>query len=148
VRNEVQSEIARQAGFEDDRERQEAAVIGQQMKRQAISEVAHTEQELGRTRAVARLSQFIDYFFCLIYGLISLEIVFDLLGARHNNGFRNLIDTLSAPFLAPFNHLFADPASGRFQLRLSYIAALVVYILLHLAINGLLRLVAHRKTAI
>jgi hypothetical protein len=41
-----------------------------------------------------------------------------------------------------------DPASGRFQLRLSYLIALVVYLLLHLAINGLLRLLAHKKTAL
>src|SRR6058998_871537 len=97
---------------------------------------------------VTRVSQVIDYIFYLIYGIITLEIVLELLGARESNGFKNLIDTLAAPLVAPFRGLFADPTRGQFQLRLSYIAALIVYLLLHLAINGLLRLLAHRKTAI
>jgi hypothetical protein len=39
-------------------------------------------------------------------------------------------------------------SSGGFQLRPPYVFALVAYLLLHPAINGLLRLLASRKTAI
>jgi hypothetical protein len=41
-----------------------------------------------------------------------------------------------------------DPAVGSFQFMLSYVVALAVYGLLHLAINGLLRLMAERKTTV
>jgi len=40
------------------------------------------------------------------------------------------------------------PASGAHQFRISYLFALVVYVLIHLAINGAFRLVAHRKVAV
>jgi hypothetical protein len=50
--------------------------------------------------------------------------------------------------LAPFNNLMPSIGRGSFQLRLSYVFALIVYVLLHAAINGLLRLLAHRKTVI
>ncbi|HMZ22214.1 MAG TPA: YggT family protein, partial [Blastocatellia bacterium] len=122
--------------------------IGSDFRQQALDEVRTTDTEVKRARTAARISQVIDYLFYIVYGLITLEIIFDLFGARRTNGFRNLIDTLSSPFLTPFRNLFADPAAGHFQIRFSYIAALVVYVLLHLAVNGLLRMFAHRKTAI
>jgi len=37
---------------------------------------------------------------------------------------------------------------GSMQLMLSYVVALVVYALLHMAVNGLLRLFAEKKSAI
>ena len=148
VSNEVQAEIARHADRLDERDRARAAVVGERLRQKAIHEVSETEVEIERARGVARVSQVIDYFFYLIYGLISLEIALDLLGARAANAFKHFIDTLTSPLLVPFRNLMPDPASGRFQLRLSYIIALVVYLLLHLAVNGLLRLLAQKKTAI
>jgi uncharacterized protein YggT (Ycf19 family) len=85
---------------------------------------------------------------CLIYGLISQQISLDLLGARRGNGFRDFIETVCAPLLAPFKCLRLSVSSGGFQLRPPYVFALVAYLLLHPAINGLLRLLASRKTAI
>jgi uncharacterized protein YggT (Ycf19 family) len=148
ARKGVRAEIAGQADRMDTHDRARAAAVGDHLKQKAITEVADTEAEVERARGVARVSQIVDYVFYLIYGLISLEIVLDLLGAREGNAFKNLIDNLNAPLLAPFRGLMSDPSSGRFQLRLSFIVALVVYLLLHLAINGLLRLLAHRKTAV
>jgi len=148
VQQEVNAEIANHADRLDEREQAQAAVIGGQLKRKAMTEVLNTEAELERSRGMARLSQVIDYLFYLVYGLISMQITLDLLGARRGNGFRDFIDTVCAPLLAPFYSLMPSVGRGSFQLRLSYVFALIVYLLLHLAINGLLRLVAHRKTAI
>jgi len=148
ARRGVHAEIAREADRLDDRDRQSAAAIGEGFKRKAMAEVVQTDAEVERGRVVARVSQVIDYIFYVIYGLISLEIILDLLGARESNAFNRFIERLNQPLLSPFRGLLADPASGRFQLRLSYVVALIVYILLHLAINGLLRLVAHRKVAV
>jgi uncharacterized protein YggT (Ycf19 family) len=148
ARRGVHEEIAREADRLDEREKRTAAAVGEGFKRKAIAEVVETEAEVERARAVARISQIVDYIFYLIYGLITLQIVLDLLGARETNAFNRFVERLTAPLLGPFRGLIADPASGRFQLKLSYVIALVVYILLHLAINGLLRLVAHRKMAV
>ena len=97
---------------------------------------------------MTRVSQVGDYVFFVIYGLIGLEIVLQLLGARHASGFKRLLDTVTWPLLGLFRGLMPDPAVGSMQLMLSYIVALVVYILLHMALNGLLRLFAQRKSSI
>ena len=148
ARRGVHEEIARHADHLDERDRTQAAEVGENLKSKAMTEVVETENELERARVIARVSQIVDYIFYLIYGLIGLEIILDLLGARESNSFNRLIDRLSSPFLAPFRGLMSDPASGHFQLRLSFIFALIVYVLLHLAINGLLRLLAHRKVSV
>jgi uncharacterized protein YggT (Ycf19 family) len=148
VQKEVNTEIANRANNLNEHERAQAAEVGGELKRRALTEVTGMETELERSKAAARFSQVIDYLFYLAYGLISLQIILDLLGARRGNGFRNLIDAVCAPLLAPFNNLMPSVGRGNFQLRLSYVIALLVYVLLHAAINGLLRLLAHRKTAI
>ncbi|MBI3653471.1 MAG: YggT family protein [Acidobacteria bacterium] len=148
VNREVQAEIAQEADKFNRQEQAQVAHVGQQIRGQAIDEVATTEVKLQRARGVARISQFIDYIFYLIYGIITLEIVLELFGARDSNAFKRFVDALSAPFLTPFKNLLVDPTAGRFQLRLSFFVALIVYILLHLAINGMLRLFVHKKTSV
>lgn len=148
VRREMQGEISRHAHQDVKQHEGEAAAIGEHLREKAISEVVGVEAEIDRGRTAARVSQVIDYVFYLIYSLIGLEILLELLGARETNAFKNFIDALTAPLLLPFNTLMPDLARGRFQFKISYVVALFVYVLLHLAINGLLRLFAHRKTAV
>ena len=50
--------------------------------------------------------------------------------------------------LAPFRGLIDDPSAAQMRFRLSYLVALIAYFLLHLAINGLLRMIAHRRTSV
>lgn len=148
ARGKVREQVKWQAEQSNPSQQSEVASLGREFKEEAISEVRSTDVEVKRARVVARISQVIDFLFYLIYGLISLQIIFDLFGARRNNGFRHLIDMLSSPWLVPFRNLFPDPSAGRFQIRFSYAAALLIYILLHLAVNGFLRVIAHRKTAV
>lgn len=148
VQQEVNAEIASHARRLDEHESDQVAAVGGQLKRKAVKEVIDTEADVERARGIARLSQVVDYVFYLVYGLISLQILLDLLGARRGNGFRDFIDAVCSPLLAPFKGLMPSVGGGNFQLRLSYVFALVVYLLLHMAINGLLRLLASRKTAI
>ena len=130
------------------REAAAAEALGRDFKQQAIDEVAETEGEVQRAKGAARISQVVDYIFYVIYGIIGLEIILELLGARESAGFKRFIDALAAPLLAPFEGLMPDPSRGPFRLMLSYIMALVVYLLIHLAITGLLRMMAHRKVAV
>ncbi len=145
---EVQAEITSSAQRLSEPEAAQAASIGRQMRQQAVGEVAQTGAEIERAKFVARISQIVDFVFWLIYGLISLEILLDLIGARRTNTFRHLVNTLTDPLLIPFQSLVPDPTAGRFQFRVSYVIALVVYILLHLMITGLLRLFVNRKSTV
>ena len=148
VNTDVNADIAVAADEATPRQAAAAEVIGRDFREKALGEVVETEAEVERAKGAARVSQFVDYVFYVIYGIISLEIILEGLGARESAGFKQLIDTLAAPFLAPFEGLMPDPSSGPFRLMLSYIMALVVYLLVHLAITGLLRMVAHRKVAV
>lgn len=145
---EVQAEIVSSAQQLSEPEAAQAATIGKQIRQKAVAEVAQTDVAIERSKFVARISQIVDFIFWLIYGLITLEILLDLIGARRTNAFRSLINTLTDPLLAPFQSLVPDPVAGRFQFRVSYVVALVVYILLHLTITGLLRLLVNRRTTI
>lgn len=148
VREEVHQEIARDASRLDPIEREQASAAAESLKHKAVNEVVETEGEIERARGVARISQFVDYIFYLIYGIIGLEILLELIGARDSNGFKRFIDTLAAPLLAPFRGLVSEPSVGAMQFRLSYIVAFIVYLLVHLAITALLRMVAHRRTTV
>jgi len=148
VQHDVNAEIADEARRFSERERVQVAAVGDQLKSKALKDVIDSETEVERARGIARFSQVVDYLFYLIYGLISLQISLDLLGARRGNGFRDFIETVCGPLLAPFKGLMPSFGSGGYQLRLSYVFALATYLLLHMAINGLLRLFSSRKTAI
>ena len=148
ARDEMQEQVARQARQGNQRQAAESAAIGDHLKEKAVTELVDTETEIERGRVAARVSQVVDYVFYLIYSLIGLEILLGLLGAREGSGFKHFIDAVTYPFLVPFQRLMPDLGNGRFEFKVSYVFALFVYLLLHLALNGLLRMMAHRKTEI
>ena len=148
VRDKVHAEIRREAEEVTPAERAKEEALAGSLKQKAVTEVAATETELERGKAFARVSQVVDYLFYVVYGIIALEILLEALGASEAAGFKQFVDAIAAPFLAPFRGLMPDPGVGRFRFMLSYAMALVVYILLHLAVNGLLRLFVHRKTEV
>jgi uncharacterized protein YggT (Ycf19 family) len=148
VREKVHQEIAQEAERTSATERASAGRLADSLRERAVREVESTEWELERGKSVARMSQVVDYLFYLVYGVIGLEVVLDALGARQSAGFKQFIDALAAPFLAPFRGLVLEPGIGRYRFMTSYVVALVVYMLLHMAVNGLLRLFVHRKTAV
>ncbi len=144
----VHSRIARESAESSPAEQAEERSVAARLKHKAAVEVVETEGELQRARRMTRVGQVGEYAFFVIYGLIGLEIVLELLGARQASGFKRLLDTVTWPLLGPFRGLMPDPAVGSMQLMLSYVVALVVYFLLHMALNGLLRLFAERKASI
>jgi hypothetical protein len=144
LREQAHADIARQAEATRPTDR-ETAAVATELKRHAVREVADTEGEIARARRVNRLTQIVDYVFFLIYGIITLEIVLEALGARENAGFKQFVDTLAAPLLAPFEGLMADPGAGNYRFMLSYVFALIAYFLLHLAVKKLLRLFVRER---
>jgi uncharacterized protein YggT (Ycf19 family) len=72
-----------------------------------------------------------------------------LFAARSSAGFVQFIRSVTDPFYAPFQGIVASPSTPEgFTLALPIVIALVVYMLLHMAINGLLRMFVHRKTEV
>ena len=148
LESDVHKGIAEEAEVASPADRAQYGSLAASLKRKAASEVVETEAELDRARSTARVSQVVDYLFFLVYSLVALEIGLELLGARQSSGFKRFLDALTTPLLGPFRGLMPDPAMGSLQLMLSYVAALVVYFILHQAVKRLLRLVAERQSTV
>lgn len=140
LRNEVHQEIRQTAREKSPAERAEIKQTADALKAKAVNEVAQTESQIEKAKKITTGQHIVDYVFYLIYGLIGMEIVLDLLGARQAAGFKQFIDTITTPILAPFRGLLVDPGVGPFRLMLSYIFALFFYLFLHFAIKRFLRL--------
>ena len=149
VEGEVQAEIADRAAQSPPAEGQKIEQVAGEFRAKAVKEVVQTEREVGRARGVARISQVIDYLFFVLYALLAMRFLLALLAAKSSAGFVQFIVTVTNPFYEPFRGIVNSPAvQGGHTLMLPLVIAIIVYILLHLGINGLLPMFAHRKTAV
>jgi uncharacterized protein YggT (Ycf19 family) len=149
VKHEVGNEIAYEARAVTPAQASDIDAVAERMREKAVTEVVQTEREVERGRFVARISQVVDYIFFLIYGLLTIRLLLALFAARSGAGFVQFIRTVTDPIYAPFKGIVASPTTPEgFTLALPIVVAIVVYMLLHLAINGLLRMVAHRKVEV
>lgn len=148
IDDDMNARIRRGAAQVEPKESAELVGVAHELKQKSVREAAETERELGRGRTAARISQVVDYLFYIIYGLIGLQFVLRLMGARPGNGFAQFVAGVSWPLLAPFERIVGTPSVGAFQIQLSYLLALLVYILLHIAINGVFRIIAYRKVTV
>ena len=149
IEAEVGTEIADQADRTTPAESARIEKVAEDFRGKAINEVVETERDVGRSRVVARISQVIDYIFFIIYALLAIRLVLALLAARRGAGFVQFIFAVTDPLYAPFRGIVASPTtdSGN-TLAWPIVIALIVYAILHAVINGLLRLLAHRKTQV
>jgi len=149
VEGEVQAEIAERAAQTPPPEGERIGQVAGQFRAKAVDEVVQTEREVERGRGAARVSQVVDYIFYVLYALLGLRFLLALLAARSTAGFVRFIVAVTDPFYRPFRGIVASPStdSGH-TLMLPLVIAFIVYVLLHLGINGLLRIIAHRKTAV
>lgn len=150
VEGEVQSEIGERAATKTTRnESQQIDDVAGDFRSRAVDEVVDTEREVQRSRGLARVSQIVDYIFYVIYALLGMRFLLALLAARSSAGFVRFVVTVSNPFYEPFRGIVASPQTGGgHTLMLPIVIALVAYLLAHLLINALLRMLAHRKTEI
>jgi uncharacterized membrane protein len=149
VEGEVQSEIADKASQPAAGEPHRIQQVAGEFRSKAVDEVVDTEREVERGRGAARVSQIVDYIFYVIYALLGMRFLLALLAARSSAGFVQFIVAVTNPFYAPFRGIVASPRTDEgHTLLLPIVIAIIAYVLLHLAINGLLRMLAHRKTAI
>ena len=149
VEADVNSEIAARAERTTPVEARKMEDVAGEFRGKAINEVVETEREVESARAMARVSQVVDYVFYVIYGLLAIRLLLALLAARSTAGFTKFIYAITDPLYRPFRGIVAEPTvEGGYRLALSVIIAIIVYALLHAGINGLLRLFAHRKTRV
>ena len=150
VEGEVNAEISERAAAKATRgESQRIDNVAGEFRSKAVNEVVDTESEVERSRSLARVSQVVDYIFWVIYALLAMRFLLALMAARSSAGFVQFIVTVSNPFYLPFQGIVASPRTdGGHTLMLPIVIAIIAYALLHLAINGLLRMFAHRKTEI
>ncbi len=150
IESDVNAEIAAHAatGASATEARREAQIAGE-FRSKAVNEVVDTEREVERSRGLARVSQVIDFIFYVIYALLGLRLLLELLAARRSAGFVQFITSVTDPFYAPFKGIVPSPtAEGGYRLTVPIIIAIIVYLLLHLGIKALLRMIAHRRTEI
>jgi uncharacterized protein YggT (Ycf19 family) len=150
IEDKVQADIASRAdSVTPAGESERISEVAGQFRAKAVDEVVDSEREVGRARGLARVSQIIDYLFFIVYGLLGLRFLLALLAARSSAGFVQFVVTVTNPFYEPFRGIVSSPSTGGgHTLMMPLVVAFIAYVLLHLAINGLLRLLAHRKTAI
>ena len=150
VEGEVQADISERAATKAARNESERIdEVAGDFRSRAVDEVVDTEREVQRSRGLARVSQIVDYIFYVIYALLGMRFLLGLLAARSGAGFVRFIVAVSNPFYEPFRGIVASPRTdGGHTLLLPIVIALVAYLLAHLLINALLRMLAHRKTEI
>ena len=149
VKSDVGAEIASRADRATASEAAQAENMAGNMRQKAIDEIAETDREVERGRAMARVSQIVDYIFFLIYGSLAIRLLLELFAARENAGFVKFIKSITGIFYAPFAGIVPSPTTKEgVTLALPIIVAIIAYMVLHLAINGLLKIFGERKTTI
>ena len=149
VEREVSADIAAQAEHSPPSESRKVGEVAGALRGRAINAVVGTDREVRRARGLARASQVVDYLFYVVYSLLAIRLVLALIAARSSVGFVKLIKAVTDPFYALFRGIVASPtAEGGYTLALPIVIAIAVYVVLHLGIRGLLRLIAHRRTEI
>jgi uncharacterized protein YggT (Ycf19 family) len=77
--------------------------------------------------------------------VLAIRFLLALLGARETPGFVQFIKGLTQPFYVPFAGIVTRPAVDGGIADLPAAIAILAYIVLHLAIRGLLRVIAARR---
>ena len=149
VEGDVNAEIVGKAAVPTASQTAKIDQAAGEFRGRAIDETVAAEREVGRARGAARGSQVVDYVFYVAYALLAIRLGLALIAARQSSGFVRFISVVTAPLYAPFRGIVPSPsAEGGYTLALPIVIAIVIWALLHLAINGLLRMLAHRKTEI
>jgi uncharacterized protein YggT (Ycf19 family) len=82
-----------------------------------------------------------DYLFGLLYTLLLVRLLLEFLNARRDSGFFQSIRDLTDPAYAPFKHIVGTSPIDGAPIIWSLVIAVLGYVLLQVAIHGLLRLV-------
>ncbi len=148
VVQDVNSDIAARAEHAGHDDAQVMDEVAGRLRGKAVDEVVESDHEVRRARTLARVSQVVDYVFYVAYTLLAIRFVLALIAARSANGFVRFIHFVTEPLYILFDGIVGSPSAGNVTLVVPIIIAVIVYALLHLGVNRLLRLIAQRQTTI
>ncbi len=149
IEGNVNAEIKSRARSASPEQSERVGQVAEDLRGRAIAQTVASEHEVARSRGAARVSQYVDYAFYLVYALLAIRLVLSLIAARSSSGFVQFINGVTYPLYVPFRGIVASPTTEEgFTLALPVGIAILVYMLLHAGVNGVLRLAAHRKTTI
>jgi len=147
IQGDVDAEIEASADRPEPVERAEIADAASELRGRAVAEVVGTEREVQRGRSTARVAQFVDYGFGIIYALLGIRLVLALVAARPGAAFVQWITAATNPLYAPFRGILPNlTTEGGFTLVLPVLFAILMYAVLHVAVRGLLKLIGERRT--
>jgi uncharacterized protein YggT (Ycf19 family) len=137
-----------------DHDQQDEISLEHQQELQQEEETFRLRQEEQRLRTIRRnhtyhgLINSIYWLAGMLEILLGLRFFLRLFGANPENEFAQLINNLSAPFVAPFSTLFISPttngAANIFDVNI--IIAIVVYALLGYLVTSLFRLFLYHES--
>jgi uncharacterized protein YggT (Ycf19 family) len=137
-----------------DHDQQDEIPLERQHELQQEEETFRLRQEEQRLRTIRRnhtyhrLINSIYWLAGMLEILLGLRFFLRLFGANPENEFAQLINNLSAPFVAPFSTLFISPttngAANIFDVNI--IIAIVVYALLSYLVTSLVRLFFYHES--
>ncbi len=149
IEGNVNAEIKGRARTATEEQSERVGQVADEFRGRAIDETVASEHEVARSRQAARVSQYVDFAFYLVYALLTIRLVLSLIAARSTSGFVQFISGVTYPFYAPFRGIVPSlTADGGFTFAVPVVIAILAYMALHAGVNALLRLAAHRKTTI
>ncbi len=105
-----------------------------------------SERAHRRIRQLAFASQVIHCLFGALYTLLAIRLVLVLLAASSHAGFVRFITAVTDPFYAPFRGIVPSTPilDGAAVLSVPILIAIASYVVLHAALNSLIRLLVYR----
>ena len=108
------------------------------------------EKRLGTAKRSNAFTWIVNSIFWLagvVEVLLGMRFFLRLLGANRENSFSQLINNLSAPFIAPFSTLFISPTSGTgdYIFDVNIVIAIIAYALLSYLAVSLVRFIFYHE---
>ena len=113
-----------------------------------LAQAVVTEQPRALSGVMGWLSRVFNYLFLVIYSLLIIRLLLAVFAPDSNAGFVQLINMVTDPLYAPFRGIVTSPGVAGWGVAVPIVLAIVAFALLHLAVNGFLRLFARRKVTI
>jgi uncharacterized protein YggT (Ycf19 family) len=107
-----------------------------------VDERRMAREAAERKRRIAqRVAQVVDYIFFVMYGVIIIRFLLTLIAANETAGFVRFVRALTQPLYGPFEGIVETPMVAGLTIDFPAIIALLIYMLGHIAVLGLLRLI-------
>lgn len=148
VGDEVEADVAAHAAVPAPGEPQRLDAVAEKLRGHALDDVARTDRDMTAGRVAGRAAQIVDYVFCLIYALLGVRFLLGLVDARPGAGFTRFVTAITDPVYAPFRNIVDTLRMGDGRVVLSLAIAFVAYGVLHLAIRGVLKIMATRRNTV